>query len=102
VRSVVIEEAFAGTEHDRVDHQAKLIDQVALEQGLSEVGAAEDIQVATGLLLQGEHRVSDIAAQQGRVLPAERVGERSGRDVRPMLNPVQCPQVSLRRPDHDS
>src|SRR5712664_2083334 len=46
------EKALSGPEHDRVDHQAQLIDQVVLHQRVPELEASRDDDFPVYLLLQ--------------------------------------------------
>src|SRR5258708_1316057 len=55
------EQALAGAEHDREEHQAGLVDQAVLDQGPGELGAALDQQVAPELGLQLRDLGHDIA-----------------------------------------
>src|SRR4029077_1393228 len=46
------EEPLPAPEHDRVDHQPELVDQIVLDQRLHELSAARDENVPVDLLLQ--------------------------------------------------
>ncbi len=64
-----VEEAFAGAEDDREDHQAQLVDEVVLDEGLHEPRAAVDDDVAVSFLPQLPDLLHDVALQHGRVVP---------------------------------
>src|SRR5438067_1334652 len=49
------EETLAAAEHDREHHQPQLVDEVALDQGLGQLGAAVDDDVAVVPFLQLRH-----------------------------------------------
>ena len=54
-------QAAAGAEHEGVDHQQVLIDQVSGHQRGDQFPAAHDHKVAAGCLLERGHRGRDIA-----------------------------------------
>ena len=53
------EQPFAGAEDHREDHRPQLIDQVAVEQGLRELGAPVDDDPTVDLALQPLDLVGD-------------------------------------------
>src|SRR5207237_8474412 len=61
----VLEEALAGAQNDREDHQAVLVDEVVLHQGPDELGAAVDEDFALAALLQLRDLARDVAADHG-------------------------------------
>src|SRR5207248_1438735 len=63
------EETLAAAEHDREHHQPQLVDEVALDQGLGQLGAAVDDDVAVVPFLQLRHLPVEIAFQNTRVVP---------------------------------
>src|SRR6266487_5261607 len=73
--AAVPEDALAGAQDDRVDHQPELVDKVVLYQRLHQLRAAEHVQIAAVLLLQRGHGLGDVALEHGRVLPGERFRE---------------------------
>jgi hypothetical protein len=50
--TVIAEQTLAATHHDRVNHDSELVDQVALNQRLRQLAAADHVQVLAVLLLQ--------------------------------------------------
>src|SRR5438132_13255112 len=79
--AVLTEEALSATNGERVDHQLELVDQVALDQALDERGAADCVEVLSLLRFQGLHGLADIAPEQHRVLPVERLDQGGRGDV---------------------
>jgi hypothetical protein len=75
------EQPSSGAEHQRVDHQHVLVDQVGSHQRADQHATAHDRQNAAGLRLERADCVSDVAAQQRRVEPRQRFGESGRRDV---------------------
>ena len=69
--AVVPEDALTAAQHDRVDHQLELVDQVVLNQRLDQLRAANYKQITAVLLLQRDHCLGDIALDHCRVLPLE-------------------------------
>jgi hypothetical protein len=65
----VLEEAPPPPEHDRVDPELVLVDEVVFQQTVREVVGAVHDQVLTRLLLELGHGVRDIALDQMGVLP---------------------------------
>ena len=57
------EEALARAEHDREDHQPKLVDEVVLDQRLHELHAAVHDDVAVHLLLELRDLLGEVAAR---------------------------------------
>jgi len=55
------EEALAGPEHDRVDHQSQLVDEVVLHQRVPELEARGDEDFPVYLLLQLRDLVDHVA-----------------------------------------
>ena len=67
----VLEEAPPLPEHDRVDPESILVDEVVFQQAVHEVVAAVHDQVLTRLLLELGHGLRDIAFDQMGVLPLQ-------------------------------
>jgi hypothetical protein len=65
----VAEEALAGPQDDRENHQAQLVDEVVLDQRLHELGAAVDHDVPTRLLSQLRDVLHHVAPEYRRVVP---------------------------------
>src|SRR5207253_8546852 len=61
-RAVGREDALAAAEHDRLDHQVQLVDEVRLEQRPNELRAAHDVHVATRSLVQRSHGPEEVGA----------------------------------------
>src|SRR6266508_3973781 len=78
--AVVAEQPLAGAEHDREDHEPKLVDEVVLDQRLHEPGAAVHDDVAVLLLLQLRDLIDQVAGEHSRVGPL-RVTQRRRHDV---------------------
>src|SRR6187200_2375629 len=70
LRGSVAEQALALAEQDWEDHQAQLVDEIALEQALDQLGATGDEDDPVDLAVQPRHLVRQVAAEDGRVLPA--------------------------------
>ena len=73
------EQALALAQDDREDHQPVLIDQPVLGQGVHQLGAALDEQVAAGLVLDRRDLGRDVAAQHGGVAPGRFAGRQGAR-----------------------
>ena len=82
----VAEEAFARAHHDRKDPEAKLVDEVVLQQGLDQVGAPGHVNLASGPLLESRHGGRGFSLQQRRVGPLH-FAKRPRGDV--LWHPVQ-------------
>src|SRR5262249_31101752 len=65
----LVEEAFAGPEHERVDHQPQLVDEIVVDQCVHELetGGHDDFPVQP--LLQLRHLSHGVAPQNRGVLP---------------------------------
>src|SRR5947207_9022470 len=63
------EQALSASEDDRKDHQTQLVDEIVLQQRLSELPAAVDDDVAILFALELRHRLDHIAVEHGRVAP---------------------------------
>src|SRR5215510_10686456 len=74
------EEALAGTQDDREDHQAQLVYQVVLDQRLDEPATAVDHDVAARRSSQPGDLLDHVASEHRRVVPLGPV-ERGGDDV---------------------
>jgi hypothetical protein len=80
------EEALASAEHEGADHQPHLVDQVVGEQGLGQLGAADQVQVRAVPVLERAQCAGHVVVQQDQVRPPQRFGERGGSYV-PYLIP---------------
>ena len=100
------EEPTPVADHDGVDPQVELVDEVALEQPAEQLAAAVDLELAPGLRLELAHRRLDVAVDDVGVLPG-RVLERGrghvlGQDVDAVgdriapvvVRPVRLPKIS--------
>src|SRR5207249_3254380 len=74
------EEALAGPEHDRVDLQAQLVDEIVLHQRAYELEAGPDDDFAVLLMLQSRNLVHHVALYHRRILPVG-ILEGRGHDV---------------------
>src|SRR5581483_281137 len=77
----VREQPLAGPEDDREHHQAVDIDEIVGGKRLHQAGAAVDHDVAAVLLLELAHLLDNVAVEQVRVVPLQRLTERRGDDV---------------------
>ena len=66
-------------------------------QRLDQLGAADHVHVIAVFLLQRAHRVGDVALEQRRVLPAERLAERRRRHVLRLRVQRLCDHLLLLR-----
>src|SRR6266567_5517008 len=63
----VIEEPLAFPDHDRIDPDPDVVDEVMVKQRVYEPPAAVDEQVASGPLLEAAHLLDDVAVEDGGV-----------------------------------
>ncbi len=97
----VCKEPFAGPEGDGMDFEPERIDQVSREQRLDERGAAIDVQVVPGGLLDGSDGGGHITRQDHVGLPVRLCHRVRGDilggtvDARPkrVIGPIGCPDV---------
>src|SRR5215467_8523437 len=83
------EQALPAADHEGVDPDPVLVDQVVFHQGLHERGTAVHLDVLARLLLQLGDLLSDITLDQGGV-PVQRLGQRPGGDqLRDAVHPVE-------------
>ena len=68
-------EPLASSHGEGIDHEAELVDQVALDERPGELSAPSHQEVSVGLLLQPPYRFGHIVGEQPRVLPSERFRE---------------------------
>jgi hypothetical protein len=68
------QQPLAAAEQDGEDHQAQLVYEIVLEQGLCELRAAVDDDVSGVLVAQPLCRLHRVAFEYGRVVPPSGVG----------------------------
>jgi hypothetical protein len=84
----IAEQAFAAPQHHGEHHDPVLVDEVVLDEGVQEVGAAVEHDVASGLLLQLGDLLDGVSAEDDRVLPRRRL-QAPGDDVlRDVVHPI--------------
>jgi hypothetical protein len=88
------ERPLAATDHHREHHRAQRVDEVVLDQRVHERGAASHQDRPAVLLLQLSDLLGDVAPDQGRVVPLERVLKRRGDDVRKSVTAVTQPSAA--------
>src|SRR5947207_1510260 len=77
----LVEEAHPGAEHDRVNHEAELIEHPVAQERTHEPGAAGDVDVLAGLPLELREFLGEVSLDQRRVLPLKRLFQGRRRDV---------------------
>src|SRR5919197_381013 len=96
-RQAVLEKPLPAAEDHRVDHQAVFVYELMPSQGLNQLGAAGNQNVAAGLLLELGHLVDNVAAQDRGVVPVCFL-QRTGDDVlRHRIHPLSEADVVLDR-----
>src|SRR5437868_14352137 len=58
--AVAREDALAAAEHDRLDHEAELVDQVVGDECPDQLGTAHDVDVAARTVSQRRHRAQQV------------------------------------------
>src|SRR6266536_691038 len=95
----LVEEALPAPEHDRMDHEAALVDEAVLQQRAHQLAAAGDQDVLARLLLQLRHLRGDVPADDARVGPLGLVQGRRDDVLGHRVHPVgEADVVGHRRP----
>src|SRR6185369_2597837 len=83
------EQGPAGAEHDREELQAELVDEVVLEQGLRDPGAASQDDVPLELALEVRDGIEQRPAHDYRVIPGWLLERRRDDVLRHAVQPVR-------------
>jgi hypothetical protein len=65
----ILKETLTSSYDNRMDHECQLIQEIVLQQGLNECGAAGDTNVLSGLLLEPGDLFREVSFNQRRVFP---------------------------------
>jgi len=93
------ERSATGSEHDGVDHQEILVDQVGDHERPDQLATSHDCEIAGRTALELRDRFGGVAVEQDRVRPRQRPGERARGDVfGGRVDPVRVGVIGLTWP----